>query len=51
MEVSPHMSEESIKLTGTTLTVIALHVDSLTSDAMYQQLSDKIQQSQQFFQG
>jgi len=38
-----------MKLTGTTLTVIALHIDSLSSSQLLQQLSDKVQQAPQFF--
>lgn len=43
------MSEENIKLTGTTLTVIALHIDTLSSPQLLEQLSNKVQQAPQFF--
>ncbi len=43
------MSDESIKLTGTTLTVIALHVDRLSSSLLFDQLAEKVDQAPQFF--
>lgn len=43
------MSEESIKLTGTTLTVIALHIDAASDASILEKLSEKVQQAAQFF--
>lgn len=41
--------DQSIKLTGTTLTVIALQIDEQSSDNLLEQLREKINQAPQFF--
>ncbi len=43
------MSDETIKLTGTTLTVIALHIDANSDSSLLAKLTDKVNKASQFF--
>lgn len=43
------MSKENIKLTGTTLTAITLHIEQLSNYTLFDQLSKKVSQAPRFF--